>query len=172
MAIDEPKGVSAGPAEDRAVERLRVLVRLMDEAVAIPGTGIRIGLDGLIGLVPGIGDAAGAVVSAYLVLASIRLGVGAPVAARMLLNIGVDAVVGLIPLLGDLFDIGWKANRRNLKLLEQWRLAPHRTRRRSALLLGAVTAGLLGTVVGVIWAAVAVFQGVVRWLGGSAAPLP
>ena len=145
MAIDEPKGVSAGPGRGRAVERPPGPVSLMD---------------------------AGAVVSAYLVLASIRLGVGAPVAARMLLNIGVDAVVGLIPLLGDLFDIGWKANRRNLKLLEQWRLAPHRTRRRSALLLGAVTAGLLGTVIGVIWAAVAVFQGVVRWLGGSAAPLP
>ncbi|MHB1327613.1 MAG: DUF4112 domain-containing protein [Gemmatimonadales bacterium] len=172
MAIDKAKQTSVGPGEERAVERLRALVRLMDEAVAIPGTGIRIGLDGLIGLVPGIGDAAGAIVSAWLVLASIRLGVGAPIAARMLLNIGVDTLVGLVPLLGDLFDIGWKANRRNLDLLEAWRLTPHRTRRRSALLLGAVTAGVLGTVVAVIWAAVSVFRGVLGWLVGSAAPLP
>ncbi len=166
MAIDEVRQTSVEPAEERVVERLRSLVRLMDEAIAIPGTGIRIGLDGLIGLIPGIGDAAGAIVSAYLVLASIRLGVGVPIAARMLLNVGIDALVGLVPLLGDLFDIGWKANRRNLNLLEAWYLAPHRTRRRSALLLGAVTAGLLGTVAGVIWAAVAVFRGVIGLLGG------
>jgi len=174
MAIGDTKQALAEPgeAEEREVERLRTLVRFMDEAVAIPGTGIRIGLDGLIGLIPGIGDAAGAVISAYLVLASIRLGVGVPIAGRMLFNIGVDALVGLVPLLGDLFDIGWKANRRNLDLLESWRLAPHRTRRRSALLLGAVTAGVVGTVVGVAWAAVTVFQSVWGWLAGFAGSLP
>src|SRR5687768_16003747 len=84
---------------------LRALARLMDSAVAIPGTGIRVGLDSLIGLVPGIGDLAGAAMSGYIVLAAARLGAPAPVLIRMVANIAVDGVVGSVPLLGDLFDV-------------------------------------------------------------------
>jgi hypothetical protein len=98
------------------------LVFLLDQALGIPGTRWRIGLDGIVGLLlPGGGDALGAVVSAALVLLAARQGVPRVVVGRMVFNIAVDALVGAIPVLGDLFDIGWKANTRNLALLERHR---------------------------------------------------
>lgn len=97
---------------------VRRLANLLDAAVRIPGTNIRIGLDPILGLVPGIGDLAGTVLSGYVVLAAVRLGVPRPVLARMLANLGVDAVVGAVPLLGDIFDVAWRANSRNLALIE------------------------------------------------------
>jgi hypothetical protein len=98
------------------------LVFLLDQALGIPGTRWRIGLDGIVGLLlPGGGDALGAVVSAALVLLAARQGVPRVVVGRMVFNIAVDALGGAIPVLGDLFDIGWKANTRNLALLERHR---------------------------------------------------
>ncbi|HEU5303213.1 MAG TPA: DUF4112 domain-containing protein [Gemmatimonadales bacterium] len=101
------------------IERLRAVSRLLDSAFVIPGTGFRFGLDALIGLVPGVGDAIGALFSGYIILQASRLGAPRSVLTRMIANVGIDTVVGLIPLLGDLFDAGWKANNRNLALLEQ-----------------------------------------------------
>jgi hypothetical protein len=101
------------------VERL---VFLLDQAIGIPGTRWRIGLDGIVGLLfPGGGDALGAVASAALILLAARQGVPRVVVGRMVFNVGLDALVGAIPLLGDLFDFGWKANTRNLRLLEHHR---------------------------------------------------
>ena len=103
--------------ERRSVERLRRLAHLLDDRFRIPGTRYRIGLDGLIGLVPGIGDAVTTVLALYIVLEARRLGVPLTKLGRMGLNVGLDAVLGAVPLLGDLFDVAWKANRRNLELL-------------------------------------------------------
>ena len=103
--------------ERPAVGRLRRLAHLLDDRFSIPGTRYRIGLDGLIGLVPGIGDAVTTVLALYIVLEARRLGVPVTKLGRMGLNVGVDAVLGAVPLLGDLFDVAWKANRRNLVLL-------------------------------------------------------
>src|SRR5690349_4961119 len=89
------------PGADPAAT-LRALARLMDSAIAIPGTNIRLGLDSVIGLVPGVGDLAGAAMSGYIVLASARLGAPAPVLIRMVANVAVDGIVGSVPLLGDL----------------------------------------------------------------------
>ena len=108
---------TANPEVSRRVERLRRLAHLLDDRFAIPGTRYRIGIDGLVGLVPGIGDAVTTVLALYLVLEARRLGVPAGKLARMGLNVGVDAVLGAVPLVGDLFDMAWKANRRNLHLL-------------------------------------------------------
>jgi len=121
------------------VERLRVVSRLLDSAFSIPGTRIRFGLDPLIGLVPGIGDAVGAVFSGYLILQASRLGAPRSTITRMIANVAIDTVVGWVPLLGDLFDVGWKANTRNLALLEQHVQHPGAARagsRRALLLLG------------------------------------
>lgn len=98
-------------------EQLRALARLMDNAIEIPGTGWRIGLDPILGLFPGAGDAVSLLVSAYIVAAARRLGVPRRVLARMVGNIALDAVVGAVPLLGDIFDAAFKANVRNLRLL-------------------------------------------------------
>lgn len=91
----------------------------MDSALPVPGTRWRVGLDSLVGLIPGIGDAAGFAVSGYALLEARRLGAPTSLLLRMALNIAVDALVGAVPLLGDVFDAGFKANRRNLRLLER-----------------------------------------------------
>src|SRR5688500_19829396 len=94
-----------GTHEPPQVERLRALSRLLDSAFVIPGTRYRFGLDALIGLVPGLGDAVSAVFSSYLVLQASRLGAPRSVVTRMIANIGLDTLVGWIPILGDLFDV-------------------------------------------------------------------
>jgi hypothetical protein len=135
---------------DPRVERLRVLARVMDGAVGVPGTRFRFGLDPIIGLVPGIGDAIGAIVSVFIVFQAARLGAPKSTLVRMMSNIGLDTIVGEIPLLGDLFDFGWKANNRNIALLEQHLQQPvtaHRASRRVLLLLALGLLLLLAAVV-------------------------
>src|SRR5678815_1063169 len=83
----------------------------------IPGTRYRVGLDGLLGLIPGVGDAAGALLSAYILYEAIRLGASSTVLLRMIANIGIDTVGGAIPIVGDIFDMAWKANKKNACLL-------------------------------------------------------
>ncbi len=103
----------------QTLARLNCVAQAMDSAVRIPGTRIRIGLDALIGLVPGVGDGLSALVSLWIVSEAHRLGAGSGTLARMLINVAVDTTIGAIPLAGDLFDIGWKTNQRNVRLLAQ-----------------------------------------------------
>jgi hypothetical protein len=106
-----------GADEEAALRRVARLAYWLDDRFRIPGTNRRVGLDGLIGLVPGVGDAATTLIATYILLEAARLGVPKTVLARMLANVGVDFVVGLVPLAGDLADFVWKANRRNALLL-------------------------------------------------------
>lgn len=101
------------------IRRLRQLVQLMDNSVGIPGTRYRIGLDPLLGLIPGVGDAVGLAASLWIVSEARRLGVPTVTLVRMLMNVALDAAVGTVPVLGDLFDAGYKANQRNLDILER-----------------------------------------------------
>ena len=98
-------------------ERLRWLEVLLDEAFVIPGTSIRFGLDGIIGLVPGLGDVLAGVLSLIIPLAAWGRGVPYITLVRMLVNISIGLLIGTIPIAGDAFDIFWKANRRNYRLL-------------------------------------------------------
>lgn len=123
--------------------RVRALARLLDSAVRVPGTGVRVGLDALIGLVPGLGDLAGAATSSYVILAAAKLGAPRSVLARMLLNVAVDALVGAVPLLGDLFDIGFRANMRNAALLDAHLERPGDARRASRGIVALVLLGVL-----------------------------
>jgi hypothetical protein len=102
-----------------ALNKVRKLAKLMDAQFSIPGTGYRFGLDGIIGLVPGAGDLATFAVSGYMVLIMAQNGASGFVLARMALNILLDAAIGSIPLLGDVFDFAFKANTRNLRLMEE-----------------------------------------------------
>ena len=106
------------PPETRWTE-IEVLTRLLDDRFRIPGTSIRFGLDGIVGLVPGLGDAATMAMSLYIVHRARGLGASRTVIARMVGNILIDTAVGAVPLLGDLFDVAFKANRRNLALLKR-----------------------------------------------------
>ncbi len=139
-------------------DNVRRLARVLDAAVTIPGTNIRVGLDALIGLVPGIGDAIGAALSGWIVLAAARMGLPKSVVARMLLNLGIDTVVGAIPVLGDLFDIVFRANTRNVELIESALAAPRETRVRSRWIVAGVVAALVGVFALGIVAVVLVFR--------------
>ncbi len=104
-------------AHKERLERLDALASFMDSAIVIPGTNIRFGADALIGLVPGIGDAVSAGVSCLIVLEARRMGAPAHVIGRMIGNIALDSLAGAIPLIGDLFDVAFRANLRNMRLL-------------------------------------------------------
>ena len=101
------------------LNRIRKLSRLMDTAIRIPGTGFRIGLDPIIGLIPGVGDLISTAFSAYIIFLATRFGIPRQDLTRMIFNIALEAVVGTVPLVGDLFDAYYKSNIRNLALLEQ-----------------------------------------------------
>jgi hypothetical protein len=142
-----PRGAIA-PDRVAALQRAKKIARLLDSAIGIPGTSIRIGLDPIIGLFPGIGDAAGGVASAYIILIAGRLGAPTSVLLRMALNVAIDTIIGGVPLLGDLFDAGWKANLRNVELLERFVDRPRSARRSSQAIAIAVAVGAVVVVVG------------------------
>ena len=108
---------------DRTLHGLEIL---LDEAFVLPGTGIRFGLDGIIGLVPGLGDVVAGLLSLIIPLAGWIRGVPYVTLARMAVNLGIGVLVGSVPLFGDIFDIAWKANRRNYRLLCRHLAAPRR----------------------------------------------
>ena len=101
------------------IARLDALANLLDTAFIIPGTNIRFGFDAMIGLVPGIGDAITTLISLYIVREARELGAPRHLVARMLANVAIDGVVGAVPFLGDAFDVMFRANRRNMALLQQ-----------------------------------------------------
>ena len=109
----------AVPGNPETLDALRRWAVLLDSAFRIPGTGIRFGLDAIVGLIPGLGDISTPVFAALVLLQAVRMRLPVVVQARMVLNAAFDMVVGLVPILGDLVDIGWKANLRNLALLER-----------------------------------------------------
>jgi hypothetical protein len=115
----------------RALERLRVITKVFDQAFAVPGTQWRFGLDALFGLVPGLGDIAGGIVATYAMSVARNLNAPAVIQLHMLSNIALDALIGMVPILGDLFDFAFKAQTRNLALLDAFVATPHRTARRS-----------------------------------------
>ena len=102
-----------------ALERLDWLANLMDSAVVIPGTRITVGLDALIGLAPGIGDTVTTLISLWMVKEAHALGAPRHLIARMIGNVALDGLVGAVPLLGDAFDVMFRANKRNMKMLRE-----------------------------------------------------
>lgn len=103
----------------REIERLEVLAHWLDSRFHVPGTNIRFGLDSILGLAPFVGDTAMTLPAIYLIARSRQLGAPKTLIARMIMNAGIDFVIGAIPIVGDLFDLGFKANRRNIELLQR-----------------------------------------------------
>lgn len=108
-----------GADDTSRVRRVRVLARLLDSSISVPGTNWKLGLDPIIGLIPGIGDLIGAVLSGYIILEAVRAEVPTFTLARMLVNVGIDTVLGAVPAVGDVFDAAWKSNMMNVALLER-----------------------------------------------------
>ena len=114
-----------------ARERLARLAWLLDSSIPLPGTRFTIGLEALIGLVPVVGDVAGVLLSTYIVREAAALGVPRSILARMAFNVALEGLVGMIPLAGDVFDAAFKANQRNVRLLNAWLEAPRAAQRSS-----------------------------------------
>jgi len=152
------------PATDDATARVDRLARLLDRAVGIPGTGIRVGLDPLLGLVPGFGDFATGAISLYIILEAARLGVPRTTLVRMLGNVAIDTFGGSVPLVGDLFDVAWKSNSKNVALLQDHVRRPSGARRASKLTIALVALGVVALVVGAVFLTV----WLVKWLAGLA----
>jgi len=127
-------------ADDPAsrIRRVQTLAKLLDNSIPIPGTDWKIGFDAIVGLIPGIGDLIGAVLSGYIVLEAARSDIPAFTLARMLLNVGIDTIVGAVPALGNVFDAAWKANVKNAGLLERHLVVRGDAGRRKRSTVGAI----------------------------------
>ena len=114
-------GISFGPlTREQRFARIDALSKLLDVAFVLPGTNIRYGIDGLIGLIPVVGDILTTAISLWIVREARALGAPKHVVARMLGNVAVDGVVGLVPFAGDAFDVMFRANVRNMRILKRW----------------------------------------------------
>jgi hypothetical protein len=110
-------GDERNPSEAEIFDRVQRLSVLLDSSIPLGKSGIRIGLDPIIGLIPGIGDAIGSLLSGYIIFQAAQLGVSRWVLIRMIGNVAIEALVGVIPIFGDIFDFVFKANQRNIAIL-------------------------------------------------------
>ncbi|WP_134496276.1 DUF4112 domain-containing protein [Microvirga pakistanensis] len=108
---------AAGPTREDSLARITLVAKLMDSAFVVPGLNRRIGLDAVLGLVPGVGDAISAALASYIIWEARQLGLPRWKIARMIGNVAVDTALGAIPLAGDVFDVFFKANERNLRII-------------------------------------------------------
>ena len=155
-----PLATGASPTAAAALVRLQRLAHLLDSKFRIPVLGIRFGLDPILGLIPGLGDALGLAVSGYIVLQAARMGAPGPLLARMIANGALDAMTGSVPVAGSMVDFVLRANRRNVDLLARWLEAPHAVEQHSRRFFWV--AGL--TVVVVTVAALALGIWIVLWI--------
>lgn len=134
----------------------RKFAELLDSWFTIPGTTIKVGLDPILGLVTGLGDLAGASLSVYFMFYATKLGANTSVLLRMFMNIMADLIIGMIPVLGDLFDVAWKANLRNAKLLEKLEVEPDKLGNESTVMMWvlfiALVLILIGIIIAIVWA--------------------
>ena len=116
---------------ERQLQSLDRLAWLLDSSIRIPGTNRTIGLDGIIGLLPGIGDVVSGVISGYIVVKALLMGLPIFVIARMVVNLMIEGIIGVIPVVGDLFDFIFKSNKRNVRLMQTYLQNPEDTAERS-----------------------------------------
>ena len=148
-----------------ARERIARYAHLLDSSIRLPG-GYRIGLDGIVGLVPGVGDLAGVAASAYLVVLARRSGVSSSVQLLMTYNIAIEMLLGAIPIVGDVFDFVWKANERNLALYDEFHAHPYARRQKNRLKAGLPIVVLIGLIALAVALAIAVVKLIFRMVAG------
>jgi hypothetical protein len=164
-----PDVVEPDSALPRDIVALRRFAYLMDEAFVLPGTKIRVGLDAVLGLIPGVGDIIGALMSTWIIAGALRHRVPARYIVRMVFNVAVDLIFGAVPLAGDVFDFLYEENMMNMRLLEKHRdrTRPPRSATQIAFVLGTIMLFL-------VLLAIALLAGVIAlgvWLIGNRAPL-
>ena len=143
------------------MQRLKSMAWLLDNSIPLPG-GFRVGFDAIIGLVPGVGDAIGALISVFILNEARSLGAPRSVLMRMSGNVLLETIVGSIPFAGDLFDAAFKANMRNIALLERYHLDPSGSSRSSRLFVVLFTLFLVALVVAIVAVPILVVIAIVR----------
>lgn len=145
-------------------KKLDKLAWLLDNSIKIPGTSWKIGLDGILGLIPGIGDLAAGGLSTYILYQAVKMKVPRAIIARMGLNVLLESVIGVIPIFGDLFDFVFKANQRNVDLMRKYVLNPRETTRQSTLTLIALVVFFFVVLGLMVWGMFALVAAVIQVL--------
>ena len=163
----EPRITLSSARDDERLARLRRLAWWLDEGIRVPGTRIRFGLDPILGLVPGLGDVAGALLGGAILIEAYRRRLSRTTLVRMAANILVDTAAGAVPLLGDAVDFVWKSNRRNLDLLERHTFQASRAARTDRLWVLTVFGALGLTCVGLLVGFAFLIGAALKMLAGS-----
>jgi len=158
-----PSPIPSNPSHIANLQRIRQLSNLLDNAFPIPGTNYRIGLDPILGLVPGGGDLITMLFSAYMIIIAAQMGIPQEKLVMMVSNIIIDTFAGSVPVVGDLFDVAWKSNMKNLELLENHLGSPQTTTTVNWWFVGGILAGLLLIMLLIISLSVAILG----WLFGA-----
>ncbi|MFZ1386158.1 MAG: DUF4112 domain-containing protein [Thiolinea sp.] len=149
-------------SNEQLSKKLDNLAWLLDNSIKIPGTSWKIGLDGILGLIPGVGDLAAGGLSTYILYQAVKLKVPKAILARMTLNILLESVIGVIPVVGDLFDFIFKANQRNVDLMRQYVLNPKDTTQQSTLAVVGVIVALFVVMGLMVWGMFALVAAVIH----------
>ncbi len=166
MTLAPPAAPAPGTAP-ASLARLQRFARLLDSRFRIPVIGVRFGLDPILGLVPGLGDAAAFAFGAWIIVEGARMGAPRALLGRMLATSAVDFVTGSVPVAGSLVDVVLRANTRNVRLLETWLDAPHETERRSSRFFLWLGLGVGALVLAAVAAGVILLVAVVRLVAGG-----
>ena len=131
--------------------RLKLLSEKLDNSIKIPGTNQKIGIDAIIGLIPILGDFIGVIFSTYIMYSGIKMGVSSKIVKKMAINIAIEFILGSIPIIGDIFDALWKANKRNVELIEEVTIGNQENYRLNYLIMASLiilTLGLILVILG------------------------
>ena len=126
--------------------RLKLLSERLDDSIKIPGTNQKIGIDAIIGIIPILGDLIGAIFSTYILYSGIKMGVSSKILKKMATNIAIEFIIGSIPIIGDIFDALWKANKRNVELIEEATLENQENNRLNHLIMASLIIIILGLI--------------------------
>ena len=126
--------------------RLKLLSERLDDSIKIPGTNQKIGIDAIIGIIPILGDFIGVIFSTYIMYSGIKMGVSSKIVKKMATNIAIEFVIGSIPIIGDIFDALWKANKRNVELIEEATIENQENYRLNYLIMASLIVFILGLI--------------------------
>ena len=164
MRSSDNSSVNKSYTASASLKRLQQMSYVLDKAIAIPGSNIRVGLDPILGLLPGGGDVVTGLLSVYIVFEAAKMGLPAQTLGRMGGNILLDVLSGMVPVLGDVFDVSWKANSQNVALIEKHLAAPTPSRAADTVVAIIVIVGLVTLVIGIAALSAWVFGQVWTWL--------
>jgi Domain of unknown function (DUF4112) len=147
------------------LKKLEHLAWLLDSSIRIPGTSINMGIDSLIGLIPGIGDVTGGIISSYIIWQAVEMGVPRVVLIRMGINVVLETILGAVPIVGDIFDIAFKSNRKNVQLLANYYQSPQVAIKRNTISVVVVGVSIMAVFVLIFFISIKLIAWVISAIG-------